>query len=232
MSTPAERNRALNGLTARMLSEFSAIWKRLNLNDPNVLRDPLAAVLAEIADKYGTAAAALAADFYDDMRESVVKTSSRFTPKIAELPGPERFKSLAGWGIGPLFGADPDATQSFSNLGGGLKLIVGDAYRETIMESSIADPAAQGWQRVADGNACAFCVMLESRGFTYTEAGSDFAAHSNCGCTAEPQFLGEPKTVQPYEVSDRRVFDAETGELQPIPAAERARIRAWMEANL
>ena len=66
MPSPDERNRALNGLTAVMQREFTRIWFRLNLNDPDVLRDPLAAVLAEIADKYGTAAATLAADFYDD----------------------------------------------------------------------------------------------------------------------------------------------------------------------
>ncbi len=203
-----------------MQREFSGIWKRLNLKDPTVLRDPLAAVLAEIADKYGTAAATLAADFYDDMRESVVLTGPRFTPKLAELPTVERFKSLAGWGISPLFGAEPDHAQALSNLGGGLQLVVGDAYRETIMGSSVDDPAARGWQRVADAGACGFCLMLEGRGTTYTEAGSDFASHDHCGCTAEPAFEGEPRPVRPYTPSERRISDV-----------DRARARRWIAAN-
>lgn len=220
MPSPAERNRALNGLTAAMQREFTRIWMRLNLSDPDVLRDPLAAVLESVADKYGTAAAALAADFYDDMRTDVVKTGPRFTPKLAEVPGPERFKSLAGWGIGPLFGGNPDPTTALHKVSGGLKLVVGNVYRETIMGSSIADPAARGWQRVADGNACDFCVMLEGRGAVYSEAGADFASHDHCGCTAEPAFEGEPIPVKPYTPSERRVSDV-----------DRARVRAWIKAH-
>lgn len=221
MSTPAERNRALNGLTAVMLREFSAIWKRLNLNDPDVLRDPLAAVLAEIGDKYGTAAAALAADFYDDMRESVVKTGPRFTPKLAEIPGPSRFESLAGWGIGPLFGAEPDPATALNNLSGALQLVVTDAYMGTIGGSSIADPAARGWQRVANVGACDFCRMLEGRGEVYSEAGVLFGAHDHCGCSGEPAFHGEPLPVKPYTPSARRTNDA-----------DRARAKRWMAENL
>lgn len=220
MSTPAERNRALNGLTARMQSEFASIWMRLNLKDPRVLRDPLAVVLAEIAQKYGSAAAALAADFYDGIREEVVKAGPRFTPKLASVPNAARFESLSGWGIGPLFGSEPNPAMALSNLTGGLQLVVGDAYRETIMGSSISDPAARGWQRVADGNACAFCLMLEGRGSVYSEAGADFASHNSCGCTAEPAFEGEPVPVRPYTPSARRISDA-----------DRSRVRSWIKAN-
>lgn len=203
-----------------MQREFASIWMRLNLNNPDVLRDPLAAVLAEIGNKYGDAAATLAADFYDDMRADVVKSGAAFTPRLAEVPSLERFQSLAGWGIGPLFGTNPDPAIALSKISGGLQLVVGNAYRETIMGSSIADPAARGWQRVADGNACGFCLMLEGRGSVYSEASADFASHDKCGCTAEPAFEGEPVPVQPYTPSDRNISDA-----------DRARVRNWIKAN-
>lgn len=203
-----------------MQREFTRIWFRLNLNNPDVLRDPLAAVLAEISNKYGDAAATLAADFYDDMRADVVKSGARFTPKLADVPGPNRFQSLAGWGISPLFGANPDPLTALHKLNGGLTLVVGNVYRETITGSSIADPAARGWQRVADGNACGFCLMLEGRGAVYSEAGVDFGAHDHCGCTAEPAFEGEPVPVQPYTPTARRVTDA-----------DRARAREWIKAH-
>jgi hypothetical protein len=230
MSTPAERNLALNGLTAKMQREFASIWMRLNLNNPDVLRDPLAAVLAEVANKYGDAAVALAADFYDEMRADVVKTGPRFTPKLAAVPDLPRFESLAGWGIGPLFGADPDPALALSNLAGGLQETVTDAYMGTIAESSLADPAAQGWQRVANLGACTFCRMLEGRGSVYSETGVLFSAHGHCGCSAEPAFEGESRPVKPYKVSPSRTIDPATG--KPVIDADYRRARAWIKANL
>jgi hypothetical protein len=220
MTSPAERNAALNGLTTAMQREFTRIWMRLDLSDPRAIREPLALVLEQIAEKYGSAAAALAADFYDDLREGIVRTGSRFTPRLAEVPGPERFDSLAGWGIGPLFGV-PEPVKALHKVTGGLQLIVGDVYRQTIMESAIADPAARGWQRVADGKACGFCRMLESRGAVYSEAGVDFGAHDHCGCSAEPAFAGEPAPVKPYRPSSRQVSDE-----------DRARAQAWIAEHL
>lgn len=220
MATPAERNLALNGLTAAMRREFTRIWMRLDLTDPRVLRDPLAEVLQAIADKYGNAASALAAEFYDELRESVVKSGPRFTPVLAELPGLERFESLAGWGIGPLFGANPDPTMALSNLVGGLQYDVTNAYMGTIAGSSLADPAANGWQRVADAGACDFCRMLESRGSVYSAEGVLFGAHDHCGCSAEPDFKGAPLPVKPYTPSKRS-----------ISAADRARALKWIAAH-
>ncbi len=136
------------------------------------------------------------------------------------MPGIERFESLAGWGIGPLFGANPDPLTALHKLNGGLQLVVGNAYRETIMGSSIQDPQARGWQRVADGRACGFCLMLEGRGSVYSESTADFASHDHCGCSAEPAFEGEPAPVKAYTPSERRVSDT-----------DRARTREWIKAN-
>lgn len=63
--------------------------------------------------------------------------------------------------------------------------------------------------------------MLAYRGPTYSESSADFGAHDHCGCSAEPQFIGEPKLVQPYVKSIRNISDA-----------DRARARAWIKANL
>lgn len=64
--------------------------------------------------------------------------------------------------------------------------------RMTIQEWARRDSRAIGWRRVSDGNPCAFCAMLVSRGPVYTSEehaltrqsdGQKF--HPHCGCTVE-----------------------------------------------
>lgn len=58
--------------------------------------------------------------------------------------------------------------------------------RTTIADTTIADPDAAGWRRVASGNGCAFCQMLADRGGVYRDESAHFAAHDGCSCSAEP----------------------------------------------
>lgn len=64
-----------------------------------------------------------------------------------------------------------------------------------------ADDVAKGWIRVTDGDPCAFCAMLASRGPVYrSEQSANFVVnpkaarplgakyHDNCGCSAEAVF--------------------------------------------
>lgn len=77
--------------------------------------------------------------------------------------------------------------------------------RGTIIESAAADSRAIGWRRVSDGDPCAFCALLVSRGPAYlSEAkalknanapsgwvgkyGNKDPYHPNCGCSVEPVY--------------------------------------------
>src|SRR5699024_506029 len=88
-----------------------------------------------------------------------------------------------------------------------------------IMDSSLADPAADGWQRTGIGE-CQFCEMLISRGAVYSASTADFAAHDNCKCSAVPAFGGQPRPVRPYTPSQRH------------SEADQARAKAWISKNL
>lgn len=65
-------------------------------------------------------------------------------------------------------------------------------YREMVANTSRTQRKA--WRRVTDGDPCAFCAMLASRGPVYTETtalarGFDgLRYHKGCGCTAEPWY--------------------------------------------
>jgi hypothetical protein len=61
------------------------------------------------------------------------------------------------------------------------------ANRDTVLFNATLDKSVQGVQRVADPNACAFCLTIALGG------SRSFAAdyHSDCRCTVEPIFKGQ-----------------------------------------
>jgi hypothetical protein len=149
-------------------------------------REALIDVLPGLVDRYGTATAALAADWYDELRDKK-GVRGRFVAAPADL-GDTRTEQLARVAVGPLFAAEPNWTAALVIAQGGLQRRIANGARLTVMESSIRDPQARGWQRVGDGSSCDFCSMLLGRGAVYSEATADFAAHDHCGCSAEPVF--------------------------------------------
>lgn len=141
-------------------------------------RDGLMDVLPRLVAVYGAAAATLGADWYDEIREAA-GIDRRFRAITAEPPGGT--DELARWGIGPLFQDEPDWSSAQTLVAGGLQRRIADADRASVTSSAIADPAAEGWQRVGVGE-CDYCK--ERIGGLYTAA--DFPSHDHCGCVAAP----------------------------------------------
>ena len=127
----------------------------------------------------------MAADWYDELRDAE-RVRGRFRAVPAAEVDVKRWESLAGWGIGPLFGAEPDRAAALTLLEGGLQRTVADRHRLTIVENAVRDPEAAGWTRHGSGSSCDFCIMLIDRGNVYTEASADFVAHDHCNCSAAP----------------------------------------------
>lgn len=75
--------------------------------------------------------------------------------------------------------------------GTGVKQVL-DGGRDTILELIRSDPSVTRYIRVTDGDPCAFCAMLASRGPVYETAESGgFLAHPSCACTAEPVVVAD-----------------------------------------
>lgn len=182
-------------------------------------RDALVDILPAIVDRYGEAAAALAADWYDQLRDTA-GVAGRFAA-IQAATGTSGVGALAGWAVGPLFAASPDWSAARTLVAGGLQRRIANAARTTVTRSSVADPQARGWQRVSRGGGCDFCTMLAARGAVYEEATADFASHDHCDCVATPAWKNEPRPVQPHRPSDRNISDA-----------DRRRVNRWIAANL
>lgn len=186
-TSAAEARRALVGLTERQRRDLAALWQRLSTLTAEQVRDALRDLLPLIGERYGLAAAALAADWYDDLR-AAADVRGRFLAEPARLPDQGRYDALARWGVGPLFSATPDAGAALALVTGGMQRIVADAHRMTIVDNAIRDPQASGWRRVGTGESCPFCRMLLDRGHVYTEETVTFRSHDNCDCAASPSW--------------------------------------------
>jgi hypothetical protein len=198
--------------------ELSPIWTGLIASEAI---EALQELLPPVVDNWATAAASVAADWYDQLRqEKAIK--GRFTALVPDL-GDLGAKQLADWAAQPLRLAEPNWDLARSHVEAGLQLRVSNSARKTVMTSSLADPQALGWQRVATANGCGWCQMLASRGAVYSEKTVTFGAHDHCNCTATPAWGGEPLPVKPYEPSKRNVSDADRA---------RARAKAWIKNNL
>lgn len=211
-----EHRRDLRQLTDLAERDLGLLWRRFDTAD--AAREGLMDVLPGLVTVYGVAAATLAADWYDDVRDAA-GVKRRFTAIPAELPATLGADELARWAIGPLFKPEPDWSSALSQTEGGLQRRVANMSRATITGSSVADPSAAGWQRVGSGE-CAFCSMLIGRGIVYSEASADFSSHDGCSCVAASVWEGQERPVKPYTPSSKNISDK-----------DRARVREYLRTN-
>lgn len=211
---------------ATLASDDLASLKLSGLS-PLQVREALARALPVLASEYGSAASAISADWYDDLRSSK-RLKRRFRAVPAILPTPERFESLAGWAVEPMFRLDLDGNPpvdavetTVSKASGGLQRIILNAQRETVTRSTLLDPEAAGWARVGTGHTCKFCQMLLSRGAVYSAETVRFRSHDNCNCAASPSWDRSVKveTKEPFVPSKRR-RSAQTKSLDAARAKE------------
>jgi hypothetical protein len=108
------------------------------------------------------------------------------------------------------------------------QVLLGD--RVTTLTAVDADTQAVGWARISDGDPCAFCWMLVSRGPVYkSEATANFQAHDHCGCKPVPVFSKTapwPGRAREY----RRIYN-QVAQGQPDPLNAIRRYLATQESD-
>ena len=106
--------------------------------------------------------------------------------------------------------------------------------RETLLRLVEDDVEALGWMRVTDGDPCAFCAMLASRGPIYKQGSFDRAqVHDACGCSLMPVWstdTGWPGRGKEFERLWRRSTRGLTGK-DAIAAFRRALARQRRDAD-
>lgn len=180
----------------------------------------LAEVLAEVVQTYGSAAASVTADWFDELRVSE-GIRPGFTAVIPEPRDPGT-SALVNWALSS--GTSEDAIASL--IVGGIQRRITNYSRNVLTTSSVRDPRARGWMRTGAGE-CGFCAMLVSRGAVYTKASVDFASHDHCKCSVAPAW----NQAQTNAVRDEFVPSAKRRS-EDAKQADADRARAWIAANL
>lgn len=178
--------------------EAKALWGRLDINDLDGSTAYWLGVTAAVVDRRLQAGQELAGAY---LREYQVAETGEAGPVLLQYPaetavalrfaGPVRVKRLIAGGMDPRIAHE----RAFVKFGGMVQRQAQMASRLTIARSTGADRRAIGWRRVTDGNPCAFCAMLASRGPVYRDAAAaeGLQYHAHCGCTAEPMYsIWEP----------------------------------------
>lgn len=138
-----------------------------------------------------------------DAPATVVLGTPTGTADALRIAGPVRVKQLIGTGMEP----DEAYAAALTKYAGIVQRQTLMGGRLTIARTTGRDRRAIGWRRVTDGNPCAFCAMLASRGPVYRDAASSAGLqyHAHCGCTAEPMY----SEWEPTE-AEQRYIDAYT----------------------
>lgn len=217
MSTPTLLRSQVADLSRLAENDLRVVYRQVETAE--LARQMLNDVLPTLVQTYGSASVAIAADWYDEARVAQ-GVPGRFTAVPAVLRNPNTH-ILVGWALSEAL--DPESALSL--VIGGVTKRIANAARDTIQGSAVADPRADGWQRLASPGSCEFCRMIAQRGAVFTEATVKFGAHDNCLCQAAPAFKGRPRPVDQYVPSLKRRSD-ETRE------ADNARAREWIANNL
>ena len=186
MGTFRRNSAALVTLAER---DLRLIWRQVDTSSVVAARTVLEGALPDVVQTYGSTAALLAADFYDELRD-VPASAGRFKALMAEPAPVGQAQALARWGLAPLLGANPNGRQALANISGGMQRLVMQASRETLVKSAVKDPVRTGIQRVPSGaDTCSFCRELADAEIVYGSEAAESAVneyHDNCWCLPAP----------------------------------------------
>lgn len=209
--------------TARLVDVFPS----LNMKDLDGTTAGWAAAVESIAQDLHAKSATLAEDAYMTFRRDAGARGQLtfFRPDLSV-----RDLRVALISLGPY--AAKHAMSSGARLSDVARVVLGQTSgaalkyaqaggRDLITGTTIHDRRAEGWKRIARGDACRFCIALADRGAVYRKATAIFAAHTHCQCIAGPVFLGgetgPEANVMQYLASSRS-----------RTAKDRQRVREWL----
>ncbi|MFD8618268.1 hypothetical protein [Streptomyces sp. NPDC059513] len=206
----AEYRSAQSGVSLLAERELRLFFLSLDLTDASLISNALQLFMPSLIVEYGEMGAAVAVDFYDELREASSATKP-FRATMAELPEQRAVQASVRWAVTPMFQEEKDPDLTFKKLTEVSDRFVKDTARNTIFHSTDKDPSKPRFARVPSGSrTCKFCLMLASRGAVYTntkKAGEAKSYHGHCDCQIIPMWDGDeyPAGYSPEELYDQYV---------------------------
>lgn len=201
-----EQRQALDNIIILAKAELLRLWPALPVEDPEELKRVLVPIFVELVAEYGSMAAVLASDWYEQLRVEA-KATSNYVALLAATATAEAMTSQIQYAGA---GAYVSPAKALVDAAAVLDKFVGYGQRDTIDLNVNMDPeAGVTWARMAQADACAFCAMLATRGGDYRSEGSAIVVtgagtrpsrqgkralgekyHDDCRCIATPVFTG------------------------------------------
>ena len=220
------------GVRVLVERDLARFWAKLDFSRPDWVASATRAYVPLLVRRYGSAAADLAASWYDEQR-ALAGLDDAFRAEAFASPYEDAVDGMVGRALGRVSAGD--AAGALTALTSNTAKYVLGAGRATIARNVDRDPSASGWQRVTRAGACEFCRGLAGRGGVYKRTTVHFAAHGSCNCAAVPSWdASAPEVdVRAYEASQRMTvlrMRAAAGDrsAQRQLDAHNARIREWL----
>lgn len=178
----------LGAVGARALADLGQVVGQLSGLPGEALRDALLDAYPALARRYGAAAASAAIQFYRELREPS-GVPGAYEPMMPEAQARAVLESDARWAMGAQFRDGADRERLARDLSGSLTRRVYQGADDALTTNARRDPAHPRWAIVPHAGACAWCVMIGSRGFVYKSRKTALAQrHRNCRCTPVVDF--------------------------------------------
>ncbi|HET6916601.1 MAG TPA: hypothetical protein VFH56_10980 [Acidimicrobiales bacterium] len=226
-------------IRARLLRDVTALWptldaKRLAETWPGWLR-----AMSLLIRNYHSQSSVAASAAYRAARQAATQSPAPSSlVKLAPQPSEEWLRKALGYsGPGMLKWDKARPNTALSTTLGTASRVALDGGRTTTLDTIKADPAAKGWYRVTDGQPCAFCAMLASRGVVYKGHSFDksdprfhgpgeFKVHNDCGCSLAPAFSRSHETLPDLNRTAATVWSGATDGVHYKQALQAFR-KAW-----
>ena len=185
----AEQQTAQASLAVALAQEVAAAWQALlDVGELAKTLPDLSAVVAALVQQYGSASAAVAAEYYTAARADA-GVSGLYAVTPASPPDAGQVDAGVRWATKDLWTPQPDPAPALKLTQAAAQTLVLDTGRDTIVNAVLADSKARGWARHTEPGCCAFCAMLATRGAVYrSRRTADFQAHPGDRCQPEPVF--------------------------------------------
>ena len=151
---------ALGGLHLEVKEVLTNFWRTLDLSNPAHARNELLEFMPMLLGQYGSKAASIAADWYDELRYDFGFRDT-FITDLGGLLQPEFVQQRTRFGAGHLWTDTPDGTLLF--LSGAITGWVTDAFNGTLELNMQNDPDDTWVIRKPEPDACKWCLTLGSR---------------------------------------------------------------------
>lgn len=177
--------RAARLITGAAVDDLNQLLDAVAGLPPDQARDELLAMLPELVDYHGDALAAVAAQWYEQIRAAPGAYRAVLADPFpsSQVEGTVRYASK--------FLFDEQLASARNVLAGAMQRWIMYSGRETVARNVRLDPSKPRFARVPVGETCAWCDMLASRGWVYHSketAGINGGYHDHCNCQIVPSW--------------------------------------------